>query len=239
MKATSGAVLAIESATNTGSAAVGREGALVAEVVSNLRSRHSATLLPSVDLALRNAESSRDELDAVVVGAGPGSFTGVRIAAATAKGIAHALEIPLFAYSTLLCQAAPWLETGRTVLSLIDARHRQVYAAAYRLDEVLESPLPDASLDLDEVIERCAGLGSVIVCGDAVRRHRAEIADRLDAVFPAAMFTSPRASSLLWLQQRFPELGVVESAAEWEPDYHRASGAERIRAESTAAAAEG
>lgn len=225
-------VLAIESATHAGSAAVGRAGSLAAEVFSSLRSRHSATLLPAIDQALRNAEASRDDLDAVVVGAGPGSFTGVRIAAATAKGVAHALDIPLFAYSTLFCQAAPWLEAGGTVLSLIDARNRQVYAGAYRLGEALEIPLPDASFDLDKLFQRCAELGSVIVCGDAVARHREEIAARLDASFVAPSFAHPRAGSLLWLQARFPELGAVESAADWEPDYHRASGAERIRAAS-------
>src|SRR5207253_4694294 len=99
-------VLGIETSTPIGSVAVGVGATTLAEVTLGERSRHSEVLIPAIDYALRTAGASKSDLSEVVVGGGPGSFTGLRISAATAKALARSLDIPLFAYSGLCALAA-------------------------------------------------------------------------------------------------------------------------------------
>lgn len=231
-----GPVLALDSATATGSVAVGNGGALIAEVVLGVAGAHSAALLPAADQALRMAGLRPSDLRAVVVGAGPGSFTGIRIAAASAKGMVQGLGVPLLAYSSLLAAAvAGWGADGE-VCALFDARRRDVYAAAYRLgnggagEGVVDTLLPPSALSLDRVIERYRGGRAPLFVGDAATRHAAELERELGARVLPPQLGIPRASALLWLAERAPEWGRVEDAAAWEPEYVRASGAERMAA---------
>src|SRR5207237_3219506 len=96
--------LALDTSTNIGSVAIGNGADILAEAV--IGSRASEALVPAIDFVLQRAGVARTQLDGIVVAGGPGSFTGVRIAAATAKGFVHALHIPLFAYSGLMSVAA-------------------------------------------------------------------------------------------------------------------------------------
>lgn len=98
--------LAIDTSTALGSVAVGRGDRLLAEVVVGVSVRHSEALLPAIDFTLRSAGLEPADLGGVVVGGGPGSFTGVRVAGATAKGLVRVLGVPLYAYSGLLALAA-------------------------------------------------------------------------------------------------------------------------------------
>ncbi|MGH7576190.1 MAG: tRNA (adenosine(37)-N6)-threonylcarbamoyltransferase complex dimerization subunit type 1 TsaB, partial [Longimicrobiales bacterium] len=99
-------LLAIDTATSMGSVAIGDGDRVLAELTLGVGTRHSAALLPAIRFALEHAGLEPGQIDGVVVGAGPGSFTGVRIAAATAKALVHATQRPLYAYSTLLALAA-------------------------------------------------------------------------------------------------------------------------------------
>lgn len=98
--------LAIDTSTALGSVAVGRGDRLLAEVVVGVTVHHSEALLPAIDYVLRSAGLEPRDLGGVVVGGGPGSFTGVRVAGATAKGLVRVLGVPLYAYSGLLALAA-------------------------------------------------------------------------------------------------------------------------------------
>lgn len=129
-----GPILALDTSTETGSVAVGRGGRLLAEATLSVGPGHSSALLPAVDWVVRAAGLAPGDLAAVVVGGGPGSFTGLRIAAATAKGMVRALGVPLFAYSGLLAAAAGHWGAGRPVCALFDARRRDVYAGCWRLE---------------------------------------------------------------------------------------------------------
>lgn len=146
--------LALESSTSTGSVAVGEAGLLRAEMVLDIEGAHSSALLPAVDEVVRVAGIRRADLAGVVVGAGPGSFTGVRIAAATAKGIAMGLGVPLFAYSSLLAAAAAGWGSGGPVCALFDARKRDVFCGCWSFDAADGSPgdgAPGAAADADQV----------------------------------------------------------------------------------------
>src|SRR5690606_16099678 len=121
-------ILALDSSTAVGSVAVGGEEGVYAEVIQSVAGSHSASLLPAVEQVMRSAGLRPRDLAAVVVGEGPGSFTGLRIAGATAKGMLRGLDIPLYAYSGLLATAASaWSHEG-PVWALFDARRRDVFA---------------------------------------------------------------------------------------------------------------
>ena len=224
-----GPVLALDTSTETGSVAVGRGERLMAEVTLSVGPGHSAALMPAVDAALRTAGITPGELAAVVVGGGPGSFTGIRIAAASAKGIVRALGIPLFAYSGLLAAAAAHWGAGRPVCALFDARRRDVYAGCWRFSPTgVEAVVAPEAMTVDEVVERFRGQAPPLFTGDAAALHGEELARVLpgSTVVPP-LLASTRGAGLLQLLRVLPEAGRVEDPAGWEPEYLRASGAER------------
>lgn len=223
-------LLAIEASTDYGSVAVGGVAGVLAEVGTGGRAGHSSKLLPAVDAALRAVGLGPADLGGVVVGAGPGSFTGIRIAAATAKGIARAREIPLYAYSSLLATAAnAWAHDG-PVCALADARGTDVYAACYRFGGTIEVKAAPAAVSIDEIVDRYLDGAVPLFVGDGALRHMEILTGRLGARVADVHHTAPRAASLLWLVARAPAIGLVADPSAWEPEYLRASGAERIAA---------
>jgi tRNA threonylcarbamoyladenosine biosynthesis protein TsaB len=215
--------LGIEAATPTGSVAVSRHGTLLAEVTLGLTTRHSELLLPAIDFVLHAAGVERRLLDGIVVGEGPGSFTGVRIAAATARGLATALSIPLFAVSSLAATAASVPQPDRAVCALFDARRGEVYAACYRFAaDGMETLLPPVAATVAEVVARTAPFTPLFV-GEGATRYAAQLPS---PPAPGGL-AMPRAAALLWVHGLDPERGRIEQAAGWEPTYLRTSGAER------------
>lgn len=218
--------LALETGGELGSVALGDGERLVAESLLSVRATHSETVMPEVDRLLRAAGCRRRELDAVVVGAGPGSFTGVRIAASLAKGLCFAGDRPLFAYSSLLASAAgTGLEDG--VVACFDARREEVYAAAFDRVAPGETVLGPAALAVDELLQGLpGGAEGWAFAGGGAHRHRARIGRAGGRVLPRHVGL-PRAASLLWLVRRFPAEGRVEEPSTWEPEYVRRSSARR------------
>lgn len=203
------------------------DGALAAEVRLGMQRRHAQTLLPALDFALGLAGVDRDAIGEVIVGAGPGSFTGVRIAGATAHGLVRALGIPLYAYSSLAALAAGVGAGGRTVCGLLDARRGEVYAACYRFPDAaaLEEVRAPAVLEIEDLLRDLAD-DDVVHVGEGALRYRGAIEAAGHEVAPAHL-AAPRASTLLWLRGLDPERGRVEQPGSWEPLYLRGSGAER------------
>lgn len=230
MSAPSGPVLALDTSTRWGSVAVGNGSTLLAEVVLGSATGHSGALVPATDAALRWAGLAPTDLEALVVAGGPGSFTGLRVAAATAKGMAHALGIPVFAFGSLLAAAAGAAGMGRPVCAVFDARRREVFAACYAFDSGVDVRLAPCATTVDDLLERLRGVPAPVLVGDGAWLHRTEFEQLPGARVVPAPIGVPRASSLLWLLQMAPELGRVPDIADWEPEYLRASGAERIAA---------
>jgi tRNA threonylcarbamoyladenosine biosynthesis protein TsaB len=224
-----GPVLALDSSTSGGSVAVAVDGRVVAERVLPTAAGASSLLMPAVDEAVRAAGLRPRDLAAVAAAGGPGSFTGLRIAAATAKALVRALGVPLYAYSGLLATAAALRREGRAVCALFDARNREVFAGCWRFaDDGVHELLPPTILTVDEAIGRLRG-ESPLFAGDGAALHAAE----LEAAFgPGSVRVADEspAAGLLWLARTMPEHGLVAAPAAWEPEYLRASGAERIAA---------
>jgi tRNA threonylcarbamoyladenosine biosynthesis protein TsaB len=221
--------LAIETSTSLGSVALGSPGALLSEVVLGVHARHSEALLPAIDFVLKNAAVDKRALAGIVVGGGPGSFTGLRISAATAKAFATALHIPLFTYSGLAALAAGAALAGRSVCALFDARRGEVYAACYQFPSLthITTLLEPAPRKLEAVLALLDVPATVFV-GDGAIQHATAIAERGGTVAPAHLAV-PRAAALLWLCEIAPAVGRIDDVAGWEPAYMRESGAVRMR----------
>lgn len=217
--------LGLETSTRLGSVALADDGALLAESLLSVRATHSETVVPEVDRLLAACGRERSEIGAVVAGAGPGSFTGVRIAAALAKGFCFPGRVPLYAYSSLLAVAAG---TGleENVCALFDARRGEVYAAAYRRVEPGGEAVHPTVLPLEMLLERVPAARWSFV-GDGATRHAARLQSAGGRVLPPHL-GHPRAASLLWLAGRWPERGLVTEPAAWEPEYVRRSAARRV-----------
>lgn len=218
-------VLALETSTPVGSVALGRGGHSVAEIVLGPDTRHAEVLLPAVEQLLVTHDLSARDLAAIVAGGGPGSFTGLRIAAATAKGFAHALDLPLYAYSGLLATAASCAHLPGLTCAIFDARRDEVYAACYAFDGELTTMLKPSVLDLATLLQRVPVAHTRFV-GSGVARY----ADQIRSVggqIEALDRPDPHAAALLWLAHSFPDSGRVANPAQWEPNYLRPFSAER------------
>jgi tRNA threonylcarbamoyladenosine biosynthesis protein TsaB len=233
-----GPLLALDTSTTAGSVAVGDGRRVLAEVTLGLSGQHSTALMPAVDAAVRWAGLAPADLRGVAVGGGPGSFTGLRIGAATAKGIVATLGLPLWSYSGLLVAAAGCAvarpEADAPVCALFDARRRDVYAACYRFGRGeggavrVEEVFGPEALAVDELLDRFRGGPPPLFTGDGALLHAAEIERELGAAIAPPHMALPRAAALLWLVEVAPEAGRVADPAAWEPEYVRAAGAERI-----------
>jgi tRNA threonylcarbamoyladenosine biosynthesis protein TsaB len=227
-----GPVLALDTSTSVGSVAVGADGLILAEMTLRVGAGSSSLLLPAIDEVVRIAGFRAADLVGIVVGGGPGSFTGLRIAAATAKGLVHTLGVPLWSYSGLLATAAGSWQGDAAVCALFDARRRDVFAACYRFaDDGVETLLGPSALAVESLVEQADGWGDAVVfTGEAALLYRAELAAVRGSRVAPVHLTQPRAAALLWLQTMVPAAGRVEDPARWEPEYARESGAERIAA---------
>ena len=247
-----GIYLALDTSTFLGSVCLAEGSRVIAERVIRGQGSHSSHLIPTIDEVLQEAAADLSELAGLVVGAGPGSFTGVRVAAATAKGLAHALDIPLWAVSSLEAGAAavdldrfePSVDIGgaadpngghAAALSdeergcpryvLFDARSDRVYGACYRpTGSGFDVLIPPHSTTIGAVLSE--GLPFSVFAGDGAQKHADEIRGAGFALLPAP-FGMPTAAGLLRALANSPSRDPVEDVARWQPEYLRSSSAER------------
>ncbi len=234
-------VLALDSSGLVASAAVveddGVNGSLLAEYTVNYKKTHSQTLLPMLDEIVKMLELDLDTLDAIAVAAGPGSFTGLRIGSATAKGLGLALDKPLVHVPTLEALAYNIYGTDRLICPLMDARRNQVYTGIYEFQgERLSVIEPQEAVGIADIAERLCRLNrEVIFLGDGVAVHREALTERLMAgqrfSFAPAHLNKQRAGAVAALAVQYIRDGKTESAAEHKPEYLRLPQAERERAE--------
>lgn len=219
------ALLALDTSGPLGSVAVGRGPTVLARVTLSEPREHASGLVPAIDVALRMAGVSRRDFCGVVVGEGPGSFTGVRVAAATAKGLAHAWGVPLWAVSSLTASALA-SEAGRVRYVLFDARGDRVYGACYGVGTVgVQELVAPHGGTLRDALAGDVPAGAVFL-GEAADRHRAVIEA---AGFPVEGSQADcLAVGLLRYLSLHPSTPPVSDPTGWEPAYIRASSAERL-----------
>lgn len=234
-------ILAMDSSGLVASVAVVETGPIeevtVAEYTVNYKKTHSQTLLPMLDDVVKMIELDLDTIDAIAVAAGPGSFTGLRIGSATAKGLGLALRKPLIHVPTLHGLAYNLCGTDKLVCPIMDARRGQVYTGIYEFEGndllVLEDQM---AVSIEELGERLCSYGrEVVFLGDGVPVFCEALAERIMAdsriSFAPAHMNRQRAAAVGALAIRYYRAGKVETAAEHSPDYLRMAQAERERKE--------
>ncbi len=228
-------LLALDSSGLVASVAIIEDNNLLGEYTVNYKKTHSQTLLPMLDEVAKMIELDKTSLDAIAVSGGPGSFTGLRIGSATAKGLGLALDKPLIHVPTVDALAYNLWGTDKLICPLMDARRRQVYTGLYEfLDEEFHILLEQCAVGIDEIIEKVNEMGrSVIFLGDGIDVFSDDIKEHCKVSFsfaPAGM-NKQRASSVALLGKAMYEKGLIETAARHTPDYLRLSQAERERQE--------
>ena len=230
-------ILALDSSGLVATVAVVEEDKTLAEYTVNYKKTHSQTLLPMLDEIVKMTELDLASIDAIAVAGGPGSFTGLRIGSATAKGLGLALGKPLIHIPTVDALAWNLWGTASLVCPIMDARRNQVYTGIYTFREgklvVLESQM---AVGIEELAERLKKYeGTVIFLGDGVPVHREKLEKDLlagwDILFAPPHMSHQRAASVGALGIQYYKEGKTETAAEHKPDYLRLSQAERERAE--------
>lgn len=239
-------VAAFDTSGPLGSVAVSRDAVVGPRRFLLRRGEHGSHLVPALEEALAEEGAESPHLDALVVGAGPGSFTGIRVAAATARGLARALAVPLHAFSSLAAAAVadgsvlpapddlpPSLhpddpprgelpqDAPRHVL--FDARADRLYAAAYRLREGrLDELRPPAAVTVGELLDEDLP-PETLFCGDGALRHRERLEGAGFRVAPPPLGI-PTAQALLRLLAVLPHAAPVGDPRRWTPDYLRPAG---------------
>ena len=219
-------ILSIDSCTNVATAAILDDEVLVAEFVLNNQITHSTKLLPQIENMMNNAEIKFSDIDVFAVTTGPGSFTGVRIGAATVKGLAFAENKPCVAVSPLEAMART---IGRGyVCPVMDARRDQFYTALFK-DGVRITE--DSALSAEEIKKLIADLPEVVICGDG-RDKFLTYCEGMSNLFPAsdAMSDQNALSVALCGFDAF-EKGSAVSPESLQPVYLRMPQAERERLE--------
>lgn len=231
-------ILALDSSGLVASVAVAEDDVLLAEYTVNYKKTHSQTLLPMLAEAAKMIELDLNTLDAIAVAAGPGSFTGLRIGSATAKGLGLALDKPLVHVPTVDALAYNLYGCSELICPVMDARRSQVYTGIYRFEgdrfQVLKEQLPIAVKELADILNEMGQ--PAVLLGDGVPVYREMFSEllRIPFRFAPAHMNRQRAASVAVLAQQYVKEGRVETAAEHAPDYLRLSQAERERARAQA-----
>ena len=243
-------ILALDSSGLVASVAVAEDETLIAEYNVQHKKNHSQTLLPMMEEIRRMVELDLGSVDAVALAAGPGSFTGLRIGSATAKGLGLALGLPLVEVPTLEGLAYNMYGAAGCICPIMDARRGQVYTGIYEFcpEDMKEKKQnnrflhsfrmkelhPQCAAALEEIAERLNELGrQVIFLGDGVPVYGDRLAELMQVpyCFAPAHMNRQRAASIAALGRIYFREGKSLSAAEHSPIYLRMSQAERERRE--------
>ena len=240
-------VLAIDSSGLTATVAVVEETQTVAEYTINYKKTHSQTLLPMIDEVVKMTELDLGTINAIAVAGGPGSFTGLRIGSATAKGLGLALNKPLIHVPTVDGLAYNVFGCEDIICPIMDARRNQVYTGIYTfskkagekegrnlVEPVFQVIKMQMAVSIEELAERLNRYRRpVVFLGDGVPVYENILAEKLTVPysFAPAYMNRQRAAVVGTLGIQYYKAGKFETAEEHRPDYLRVSQAERERAQ--------
>ena len=226
-------ILAIDTTGKTASTAIIKDNQLIVESTLDYKLNHSQTILPMIAHICQQAEVKPADMDYIACANGPGSFTGLRIGAATAKGLAFALNKRIVPVPTLDALAYNIFETEKIICPIMDARRNQVYCRFYRWqNRKLTALSPMIAEDMNVVINMALEFQEeVIFLGDGVAVHKEKLEEYKEFIFAPASCSLQRASSVASLAMELVEEGKTVSSREFELIYLRKPQAEREREE--------
>lgn len=224
-------ILVLESSGLVASVALMEDDKMVGEFTTNYKKTHSQTLLPMVDEMVKMLGVDLKELDAIGISKGPGSFTGLRIGSATAKGLSQTLNIPVVPVSSLEGLAANLFGTAGVICPMMDARRAQVYTGVYAYDGTeLVTKVEDCAIPVSELIDILNQMGEpVILLGDGVPVYETLLKEGLKVPYQIAPahLNRQRAGAVGTIAMQYLAQGKVESSRDHKPEYLRKSQAER------------
>ncbi len=217
-------ILGMDTTGNTLSVALSQDEKILGELNIHGTKKHSETLLPAVDALLGHTERDIADVDMIAVSVGPGSFTGIRIGVATAKGLAHALQKKVAQIDTLEALMQNVFFNG-TICAIMDARRSQVYAAAKNGEDTV---INSCATDIGELLPRLSG-GPVLFVGDGIDAYRDVIQKGLpQSFFAAEPSRYQRASSVCMLGYKKSQADELADYRQVKANYLRPSQAERL-----------
>jgi len=212
-------ILSIETATSTCSVALHKEGKLLASYALHLDKSHSGSLTMMIDEVLQRTNHKTTDLQAVAISKGPGSYTGLRIGTATAKGLCFALNIPLIAVNTLKAMALNVIANSPKIkgvsllfLPMIDARRMEVYTAIFD-EDLKEIKEVNAKIIEENTFEKFLSKHQLVLFGDGAAKCKAILSHQnylyLDQIAPSAKYIGELAS-VKFKKQEFEDLAYFE-----------------------------
>ena len=225
-------ILALETSAKAVSAAVSEDGKILCSGYQDTGLTHSRTLMPIVEHILKNTGLTVADMDAIAVAAGPGSFTGIRIGVAAAKGLAFAADKPAVGVSTLAAMARNVAFCDGLVVCAMDARRQQVYNALFEAkDGQLTRLTPDRAISLEELAAELENdLRPKTVVGDGARLCFAHLTEAgISCRLAPVHLVMQNAMSVALEAEAMAAGGKLVSAQALEPVYLRPAQADRLR----------
>lgn len=217
-------ILAIETTGKTAAVAIGNSEKILGEINLNAGYTHSQTLLPMIKDLLKMLDMQPKEINYVACSSGPGSFTGIKIGAATAKAFAHALNISIINVPTLDAMAMNIFAPNKIIIPIMDARRNQVYSAIYENGQKISEYL---NCSIDEIIERAKKFEhEKIFLGDGVEVNKEKLIDTNFLLAPENLNLQSAKSVLLYAKKMLSESKSIFSYENFLPFYLRKSQAE-------------
>ena len=225
-------ILAVDTSAKPVSCALVRNGQVISSFYSNTGLTHSQTLMPMIENVLRIADVTVNQLDAIAVNAGPGSFTGVRIGVSAVNGLAFTSDIPCISISTLECMAENTTATADSVVCCVmDARCQQVYSALFGLDETgnrvrLWEDEAQSVVDLKNKLKNFGK--TIILVGDGSEMCYNALKDEISGLVlapPSSRYQNAAATAVI--AERRLALGETIASEDLLPVYLRLPQAER------------
>lgn len=215
-------LIAIDTSTDIASLALVREGVVLAELTWRSNQNHTTQLTPNIDYLLRTTSAGPEDLSAVVVGKGPGSFNGLRVGVSVAKGIAFSLNLPIIGINSLEAESFQFANTGLPVCPVFSAGRDEAVFAVYDRQDTGWKEIVAAQIGKAEAIVASI-TGKTYFCGEYLPRISSKLRELLGdkAVFASPMTDLRRASTLAELGLKKLLAGDVDNTATLSPLYLR------------------
>ena len=223
-------VIGIDTSTKVATISIIDEEKVIGEYSLSKDMSHSEKLMPMIKEVLDNVDISISEIDLFAVGVGPGSFTGLRIGAATAKSFAHLFDKPIIGVSTLETLAYNMNLSDSIIMPMLDARRDRVYTALYRFEDLaMEEIEASQILEINDIGDKLKDYDRIIVNGEGSLIYKKEIEGALGGKvrFASLGQNVPRSVSICELALKKYNKGERDDLFTLTPDYIRPSQAER------------
>lgn len=222
-------VFAADTSTNTASVAVMEDDLLLGEYIINHKKTHSQKIMVMTERLFDDLELTAADIDVFAAAVGPGSFTGLRIGAATVKALAHAAGKRVVSVGTLEALAYNVPRAERIIVPILDARRGNVFTASYIWDGGLKEIDAPEGITIEECVLRCGNFSGAVFVGDGAEAYRGYITEKLGerAIFPHGAAMGARASNIAAIAMERAKRGETQSYFEMKPFYIKKCQAEK------------